>query len=125
MESCRIRVCKFQCRDPEIYCKFRSSCSIYFISKKGFKDAETESEKSRAEPVRKEYAVVFEPVGKRINVLEGTNLLDASQKADIYINALFFGNTSPKSVKYFGGYMKDAFYLVQSPLPKFTLSRHG
>ncbi len=22
-----------QCRDPEIYCKFRTSCPIYFISK--------------------------------------------------------------------------------------------
>ena len=25
-----------RCRDPEIYCKFRSSCPIYFLDKKGF-----------------------------------------------------------------------------------------
>jgi hypothetical protein len=25
-----------ECRDPEIYCKFRPSCPIYFITKKGF-----------------------------------------------------------------------------------------
>lgn len=25
-----------ECRDPDIYCKFRSSCAIHFISKKGF-----------------------------------------------------------------------------------------
>ena len=23
------------CRDPEIYCKFRTSCPIYFLSKEG------------------------------------------------------------------------------------------
>ncbi|MBF0303742.1 MAG: hypothetical protein HQK73_11940 [Desulfamplus sp.] len=28
-----------ECRDPELYCKFRPSCSIYFISKKGFDKA--------------------------------------------------------------------------------------
>lgn len=26
------------CRDPEIYCKFRSSCAIHFMSEKGFED---------------------------------------------------------------------------------------
>jgi len=83
-----------QCRDPEIFCKFRSSCSIYFISKKGFKEAETKSDESKAEPVRKEYAVVFEPMGKIINVFEGTNLLKASQKGDIYINASCNGKGS-------------------------------
>jgi len=25
-----------ECRDPDIYCKFRPSCPIYFITKKGF-----------------------------------------------------------------------------------------
>lgn len=24
------------CRDPDIYCKFRSSCPIHFMSRKGF-----------------------------------------------------------------------------------------
>ena len=27
------------CRDPEIYCKFRESCTIWFLTKKNFDDA--------------------------------------------------------------------------------------
>ncbi len=27
-----------QCRDPNIYCKYRSSCPIHFLSKKGADD---------------------------------------------------------------------------------------
>ncbi|WP_080801664.1 hypothetical protein [Desulfamplus magnetovallimortis] len=34
-----------QCSDPDIYCKFRSSCPIHFSSKKGF-DKEEEKEKT-------------------------------------------------------------------------------
>ena len=26
------------CRDPEIYCKFRESCTIWFLTKKNFDD---------------------------------------------------------------------------------------
>ena len=29
-----------ECRDPDIYCKFRSSCAIHFVSKKNFDDTE-------------------------------------------------------------------------------------
>jgi hypothetical protein len=29
------------CRDPDIYCKFRPSCPIHFVSKKGFDDTDT------------------------------------------------------------------------------------
>ncbi len=29
-----------ECKDPEIYCKFRSSCAIHFISRKGFESAD-------------------------------------------------------------------------------------
>jgi hypothetical protein len=25
-----------KCKDPDIYCKFRTSCAIHFMSKKGF-----------------------------------------------------------------------------------------
>lgn len=57
-----------ECRDPEIYCKFRSSCPIYFISKKGFENSETES-------VHREHIVTFEPDHKTIKVVEGTTLL--------------------------------------------------
>jgi len=27
-----------ECRDPDIYCKFRSSCPIWFMSRKGVED---------------------------------------------------------------------------------------
>jgi len=84
-----------ECRDPEIYCKFRSSCPIYFISKKGFKETETEHEKEPAgESAYKEYTVSFEPGCQKIKVLQGTNLLEASQKAGIYINASCNGKGS-------------------------------
>ncbi len=73
-----------ECRDPEIYCKFRQSCPIYFISKKGFNEPET---KQAAEPNIKEFNVRFEPDGKTVKVPENTNLLEAAQKAGVYINA--------------------------------------
>jgi hypothetical protein len=35
------------CRDPEIYCKFRSSCPIHFLTKrKGDLDGNTEVKKA-------------------------------------------------------------------------------
>ena len=76
-----------ECRDPDIYCKFRPSCPIYFITKKGF-------ESPKEEPAQKECAVIFKPGGKKIIVPKGTNLLEASQKADIYINASCNGKGS-------------------------------
>jgi len=30
-----------ECRDPEIYCKFRTACPIWFMNKKGVKDSGT------------------------------------------------------------------------------------
>ena len=76
-----------ECRDPDIYCKFRSSCPIYFITKKDFESSKKEAEK-------KEYAIIFQPEEKKIIVPSGTNLLEASQKADIYINASCNGKGS-------------------------------
>ncbi len=35
-----------ECRDPDIYCKFRPSCPIYFKTKKGF---DSESKKVATE----------------------------------------------------------------------------
>ncbi|MBW1697619.1 MAG: hypothetical protein JRH18_01010 [Deltaproteobacteria bacterium] len=34
-----VYLCKecLKCRDPEIYCKFRNSCPIWFMQKKGIK----------------------------------------------------------------------------------------
>lgn len=82
-------LCKecLECKDPDIYCKFRPSCPIHFISKKGFGPSEDA-------PVQKEYHITFEPGGKKILVKAGTNLLDVSKKADIYINASCNGKGS-------------------------------
>ncbi|OQY11343.1 MAG: ferredoxin [Desulfobacteraceae bacterium 4572_19] len=76
-----------ECRDLDLYCKFRPSCPIYFISKKGFNESDTKS-------TTKEYSVTFKPNGEKVTVPEGTNLLDASQKAEIYINASCNGKGS-------------------------------
>ena len=76
-----------ECRDPDIYCKFRPSCPIYFITKKGF-------ESSDEPTAEKECTVTFEPGDKKIIVTANTNLLEASQKADIYINASCNGKGS-------------------------------
>lgn len=76
-----------ECRDLDLYCKFRPSCPIYFISKKGFNESDTKS-------TTKEYSVTFKPNGEKVIVPEGTNLLDASQKAEIYINASCNGKGS-------------------------------
>ena len=76
-----------ECRDPDIYCKFRPSCPIHFISKKGF-DSDTQ------DPLPKEISVVFQPNDIRIKVPKGTNLLEAAQKADVYVNASCNGQGS-------------------------------
>ncbi|MCK4767804.1 MAG: DUF4445 domain-containing protein, partial [Desulfobacula sp.] len=81
-----------ECRDPDIYCKFRPSCPIHFITKKGFDSSKEEAVKE--EPVKEECIVTFEPGGKKVAVTPGTNLLEASQKADIYINASCNGKGS-------------------------------
>ena len=46
-----IYLCKacLTCRDPDIYCKFRSSCPIYFISNKGFDKTEQQPEAAHVE----------------------------------------------------------------------------
>ncbi|GAB6143194.1 hypothetical protein [Desulfocicer niacini] len=29
-----------ECKDPDLYCKFRSSCAIHFLSRKGFESGD-------------------------------------------------------------------------------------
>lgn len=69
-----------ECRDPDIYCKFRSSCPIHFISTKDFE--------SKADEIQsKDASIVFQPGDVNINVPKGTNLLDACKKSNLYVNA--------------------------------------
>ena len=48
----QISMCQdcLDCRDPEIYCKFRESCTIWFLTKKNFND---ESMQNNENPPKK------------------------------------------------------------------------
>jgi len=77
-----------KCQDVDLYCKFRPSCPIYFIAEKGF------DRPPKKTPQPEDCVITFEPGAKKISVAEGTNLLKASHKADIYINASCNGKGS-------------------------------
>ena len=83
--NCNIYMCEEcqKCLDPEIFCKFRSSCPIWFINKRQ-KDWDRET---RAEEDVKTFNVIFKPEGREISVTEGSTLLDAAVAADVHINA--------------------------------------
>lgn len=72
-----------KCRDPKIYCKFRSSCPIWFLAEKGGSgiDAPSVEEKSA------EYVVCFKPDNKCVTVADGSTLLAAAVAADVPLNA--------------------------------------
>jgi uncharacterized 2Fe-2S/4Fe-4S cluster protein (DUF4445 family) len=74
-----------KCRDPEIYCKHRSSCPISFLSKKGIEGWVGEEKKIEEEI--ETAVVIFEPDKKEIAVPKGSTLLEAARSADIHINA--------------------------------------
>jgi len=75
-----------QCRDPHIYCKYRPSCPIHFMTNKMF-DAEKEERHPQRVPEEATCLVKFQPGDNEVNVPVGTNLLEAAEKADVYINA--------------------------------------
>jgi len=78
------------CRDPKIYCKYRSSCPIWFISKRQQKwDEEAQKE---AEEVSCE--VTFLPAGQKVSVPVNSTLLVAAQAADVHLNASCNGKGS-------------------------------
>jgi uncharacterized 2Fe-2S/4Fe-4S cluster protein (DUF4445 family) len=79
-----------KCRDPEIFCKFRSSCPIWFIEKRQ-KDWDREA---RAQEEVKTFKVIFKPEDREISVSEGSTLLDAAVAADVHINASCNGKGS-------------------------------
>ncbi len=83
--KCNIYMCEEcqKCRDPEIFCKFRSSCPIWFIDKRQ-KDWDRET---RAEEDVKTFKVIFKPEDREISVPEESTLLDAAVAADVHINA--------------------------------------
>ena len=71
------------CRDPQLYCKNRSACPIWFIEKRRRRQ---EKEEQAAAAVQRVH-VRFEPEGKTADVPLGTTLLEAAQAADVHLNA--------------------------------------
>ncbi|MDA3897075.1 MAG: ASKHA domain-containing protein [Desulfobacteraceae bacterium] len=78
-----------KCRDPKIHCKFRSSCPIWFMEKRGGKDID-----EIVKEEKKEYTVLFKPDNKEISISEGATLLDAALAGDIPLNASCNGKGS-------------------------------
>jgi len=80
-----------RCRDPELYCKFRSACPIWFMDKhaSGLDD----DPGTPAEEVS-ECRIDFRPIGKNVTVSSGANLLSAAKEAGVYINASCNGKGS-------------------------------
>jgi len=79
-----------KCRNPNIHCKFRSSCPIWYMQKKG---AEWGDEKKVGEEI-KTLKVSFQPENKEALVPEGVTLLEAAQAADVRLNASCNGKGS-------------------------------
>lgn len=79
-----------KCRDPELYCKFRPSCPIWFMSKqrdgKGLGDDDVAAEKK--------FTVTFQPDNQSVSVLGGSTLLDAARTAGVHLNASCNGKGS-------------------------------
>ncbi len=72
-----------ECRDPEIYCKFRSACPIWYEHKRKARKARQEAALEKADTCK----VTFQPENKTVQVAPGSTLLEAAQKADVHINA--------------------------------------
>ncbi|MBW1900036.1 MAG: DUF4445 domain-containing protein [Deltaproteobacteria bacterium] len=72
-----------KCRDPEIYCKFRSSCPIWFMEKRGGKGIDEAPAVEKAT----DYKVLFKPDNREVIVAEGATLLAAALAADVPLNA--------------------------------------
>ncbi len=78
-----------KCRAPDIHCKFRSSCPIWFLEKRGGKDID-----ELPSPTPKECSVVFQPDNREVRLLEGATLLEAAQLGDVPLNASCNGRGS-------------------------------
>jgi uncharacterized 2Fe-2S/4Fe-4S cluster protein (DUF4445 family) len=71
------------CRDPELYCKNRSACPIWFIEKRRKRLQKEE----QAAAARSRFRVTFEPSGKAVDVTAGSSLLEAAEAVDVHLNA--------------------------------------
>jgi hypothetical protein len=65
-----------ECRDPDIYCKFRSACPIWYEHKRKARKARQEAALKKADT----YKVTFESENKTVQVTPGSTLLEAPKK---------------------------------------------
>ncbi len=72
-----------ECRDPNIYCKFRSACPIWYEHKRRSRQERQKAALKGADTCR----VTFQPEDKTVQVAPGSTLLEAAQQADVHINA--------------------------------------
>ena len=78
------------CKDPKVYCKYRPSCPIWFMSKR---QEGWEAEDRKAAAVA-DHTVTFLPARQSVTMPAGTTLLDAAREAGIHINASCNGKGS-------------------------------
>ena len=79
-----------KCRDPNIYCKYRSSCPIWFMQKR----KEGWDNEGKAEEAITRHKVTFMPDGVEVAVAKNSTLLEAAQAADVHLNASCNGKGS-------------------------------
>ncbi len=70
-----------KCPDPELFCKFRPSCPIWFLIKAA------KSMEAPSLETKERCTVTFFPDNKTVEVEKGSTLLDAARQADVYVNA--------------------------------------
>ncbi|RJQ73278.1 MAG: DUF4445 domain-containing protein [Desulfobacteraceae bacterium] len=78
------------CRDPELYCKYRSSCPIWFMTKR----KEGWDQEEQAAAASPQIRVAFQPGDKTVVVAPGSTLLAAANAAGVHINASCNGKGS-------------------------------
>ena len=81
-----------ECRDPNIYCKFRSACPVWYEHKR--REREARQQREAALKTAAVCRVRFEPEGTTVEIAPGSTLLEAALKADIHINASCNGKGS-------------------------------
>ncbi len=74
-----------RCQDPELYCKFRSSCPIWFLAHT--KAGLAERAREETPKVQTLCRVNFVAEDKTVRVQQGTTLLEAARQADVHVNA--------------------------------------
>ncbi len=79
-----------KCNDPELYCKFRSACPIWYMERR---QKRWEKEQPADESIEK-CTVTFEPENKTIEIPRERLLLEAAREADVHINASCNGKGS-------------------------------